>query len=395
MIKNSKPEYLMSTKNEKTAISRSIVATIRKNNGYFLERSKNMQYYYDIGDAKATEKTSQALREGQSKLRKKMIDHGIIADDLQSSPTEHMISHSPTNRTSQIDPNPVFVGDDSCSSVEKQDTDVIQQQQSKLEASLHRMFNDIQPKPILEQSSQGIGNYHFQPTNRPRNTNECRYDKPQSRIVTPPTTPPNQPNQQIDRKMRRRMSNEMFCPFSDDEIGTDIIENTNASNNNIMGDENFDDSNSIMTFDMDDEEMIDEEEDDLLASSLHSYQSIFPTTTPLPSLTNHFRALSELKDNIPMFDNDGDRTMFQHANSSQPSPISKHLRALSELKDQVPAYPPFSGQRNNAGFNNHSQNQHFNGQFNGNFPRNHQPMDGSSMEFESSLVFPSQVNFVN
>lgn len=40
MIKSSKPVYLMSSKNEKTAISRSIVATIRQNNGRFLERSK-------------------------------------------------------------------------------------------------------------------------------------------------------------------------------------------------------------------------------------------------------------------------------------------------------------------------------------------------------------------
>ena len=76
MIDSNKETYRISTKEEKTAISRSIVATIRNQQGRFLaERNK---LWYDIGDAKATEKTSQALREKQPELRQRMID---INDD--------------------------------------------------------------------------------------------------------------------------------------------------------------------------------------------------------------------------------------------------------------------------------------------------------------------------
>jgi hypothetical protein len=88
LIKSNKATYLISTKEEKTAISRSIVATIREQQRGFLERGKD-KIWYDIGDAKATEKTSQALREGQPDLRQKMIDEGIIIKDpstMYSSP---------------------------------------------------------------------------------------------------------------------------------------------------------------------------------------------------------------------------------------------------------------------------------------------------------------------
>lgn len=83
LINSNKPTYLLSTKEEKTGISRSIVAAIREQQGQFLEQRGNDQIWYDIGDAKATEKTSQALREGQPKLRQKMIDKGIIKDSYK------------------------------------------------------------------------------------------------------------------------------------------------------------------------------------------------------------------------------------------------------------------------------------------------------------------------
>jgi len=98
LINSSKPIYLISTKEEKTSISRSIVAAIRDQQGQFLEQRRpprvgggtkdeqnKITEWYDIGDAKATEKTSQALREGQPKLRQKMIEKGIIKDVSDNS----------------------------------------------------------------------------------------------------------------------------------------------------------------------------------------------------------------------------------------------------------------------------------------------------------------------
>lgn len=78
LVNLNKPLYIKCLKTEKLKISRSIVAAIREQQGRFLERDVKKQTWYDIGDKKAIEKTSQALREGQPKLRQKMIDSGQI-----------------------------------------------------------------------------------------------------------------------------------------------------------------------------------------------------------------------------------------------------------------------------------------------------------------------------
>mmetsp|Transcript_31361 Transcript_31361/g.66563 ORF Transcript_31361/g.66563 Transcript_31361/m.66563 type:complete len:511 (-) Transcript_31361:203-1735(-) len=65
--------YAKCPKTDKIKISRGIVAAVRELGGRFLEMDERTQVYYDIGDKKATEKTSQALREGLSKIRKQMF----------------------------------------------------------------------------------------------------------------------------------------------------------------------------------------------------------------------------------------------------------------------------------------------------------------------------------
>lgn len=58
------------------AISRSIVEAVRCMNppGRFLEKSPDTGLYSDIGDKKAIEKTSQALRDGAASLRKQLSE---------------------------------------------------------------------------------------------------------------------------------------------------------------------------------------------------------------------------------------------------------------------------------------------------------------------------------
>lgn len=51
------------------------MAAIRQLGGRFLELDERSGLYNDIGDKKATEKTSQALREGQTKIRKDMYNN--------------------------------------------------------------------------------------------------------------------------------------------------------------------------------------------------------------------------------------------------------------------------------------------------------------------------------
>jgi hypothetical protein len=78
LVNLNKGLYITCLKTEKLKISRSIVAAIREQKGRFLERDAKRGTWYDIGDKKAIEKTSQALREGQPKLRAKMVEMGQI-----------------------------------------------------------------------------------------------------------------------------------------------------------------------------------------------------------------------------------------------------------------------------------------------------------------------------
>ena len=76
LVNLNKGLYITCLKTEKLKISRSIVAAIREQNGRFLEKNATDDQWYDIGDKKAIEKTSQALREGQPKLRQRIVEMG-------------------------------------------------------------------------------------------------------------------------------------------------------------------------------------------------------------------------------------------------------------------------------------------------------------------------------
>ncbi len=73
LIKERQQEYTTCMKAEKLKISRSIVEHVRKEyRGRFLVRDSTTKSWYDIGEKKAVEKTSQALREGQPKRWEKI-----------------------------------------------------------------------------------------------------------------------------------------------------------------------------------------------------------------------------------------------------------------------------------------------------------------------------------
>lgn len=72
LVKLNKSFYMTCLKTEKQKISQSIVLVIRDQNGRFLERDANKGVWFDIGDKKAVEKTSQALRD--CKLEEKMAN---------------------------------------------------------------------------------------------------------------------------------------------------------------------------------------------------------------------------------------------------------------------------------------------------------------------------------
>ena len=58
---------------DKAKVSQGIVAAIRVFGGRFLEYDKESKTYHEIGDTMAQKKTSQALREGQKKIRQQIL----------------------------------------------------------------------------------------------------------------------------------------------------------------------------------------------------------------------------------------------------------------------------------------------------------------------------------
>eukprot|EP00529_Nitzschia_sp_RCC80_P016466 CAMPEP_0113463330 /NCGR_PEP_ID=MMETSP0014_2-20120614/12585_1 /TAXON_ID=2857 /ORGANISM="Nitzschia sp." /LENGTH=668 /DNA_ID=CAMNT_0000355287 /DNA_START=288 /DNA_END=2294 /DNA_ORIENTATION=+ /assembly_acc=CAM_ASM_000159 len=87
LVNLNKGLYVTCMKSEKVRISRSIVSAIREQKGRFLERDGEHGKWYDIGDKKAIEKTSQALRENQPKLRKKIMESGLPTSAMPNSST--------------------------------------------------------------------------------------------------------------------------------------------------------------------------------------------------------------------------------------------------------------------------------------------------------------------
>eukprot|EP00587_Corethron_hystrix_P000757 CAMPEP_0113306466 /NCGR_PEP_ID=MMETSP0010_2-20120614/5704_1 /TAXON_ID=216773 ORGANISM="Corethron hystrix, Strain 308" /NCGR_SAMPLE_ID=MMETSP0010_2 /ASSEMBLY_ACC=CAM_ASM_000155 /LENGTH=556 /DNA_ID=CAMNT_0000161135 /DNA_START=362 /DNA_END=2032 /DNA_ORIENTATION=- /assembly_acc=CAM_ASM_000155 len=76
LVASKKRQYLQSSKRDKPTVSKEIVAEIRTLNpsGRFLTKNNKTGLWDDIGDKKAREKTSQALREGAPEIRDKIME---------------------------------------------------------------------------------------------------------------------------------------------------------------------------------------------------------------------------------------------------------------------------------------------------------------------------------
>ena len=78
-------------KNDKPAISRAIVRSIRETNGRFLKKDEKSGLWYEIGDDAAREKTSQALRQRAPEMRKLLFD--TEREEARAAAEEHMRNH--------------------------------------------------------------------------------------------------------------------------------------------------------------------------------------------------------------------------------------------------------------------------------------------------------------
>jgi hypothetical protein len=109
IVSLNKEIYATCPKTEKLRISKSIVAAVRDINARFLEREDgkvshsldekdedgNPVTWRDIGNKRAIEKTSQALREGQPKLLKKLTDGNVQVNHGGAAPHQFSLSDPP------------------------------------------------------------------------------------------------------------------------------------------------------------------------------------------------------------------------------------------------------------------------------------------------------------
>lgn len=82
------PQYITSKKRDKKFIAAKVVEIIRESGGRFLQKINDVQWI-DIGDKKAIEKTSQALREGMDVRHKKALQECHEAVLNQSLDGQH------------------------------------------------------------------------------------------------------------------------------------------------------------------------------------------------------------------------------------------------------------------------------------------------------------------
>lgn len=84
LVRLKQEEYLKATKREKAGVAKEIVEIIRNlaPSGRFLKKDPHMPgVWIEIGDRKAREKTSQALREGAPELREELNSDKMQAED--------------------------------------------------------------------------------------------------------------------------------------------------------------------------------------------------------------------------------------------------------------------------------------------------------------------------
>jgi hypothetical protein len=88
LINMHRRAYLKARKNDKPAISRAIVRSIRDANGRFMRKEEKTGLWFEIGDDAAREKTSQALRQRAPEMRKLLFD--TEREEARSVAEDHM-----------------------------------------------------------------------------------------------------------------------------------------------------------------------------------------------------------------------------------------------------------------------------------------------------------------
>ena len=105
LVAANKQLYITLPKRQKMLLSRSIVNAVRSQNppGRFLQKDSKTKSWSDVGDQKAQEKTSQALREGAPDIRKKVANQVTSSTDdvtTEVKGTDDAVATNPSTSSS-------------------------------------------------------------------------------------------------------------------------------------------------------------------------------------------------------------------------------------------------------------------------------------------------------
>jgi hypothetical protein len=101
LVKASQPAYLVAKRRDKPRIAAAIVAVVRARSGRFLKKHLGDHSWRDVGNVRAREKTSQALREGAPELRGNVEAYRTQTQLLTDAVNGNAL---PTNKSSEMTP---------------------------------------------------------------------------------------------------------------------------------------------------------------------------------------------------------------------------------------------------------------------------------------------------
>ena len=150
--------YLKARKNDKPAISRSIVQYMRERKGRFLKKDEKKGQWFEIGDDNAREKTSQALRQRAPQFRQILSNNedSVIPKPHELLKARHFMQSRQAQETRMISPssNP----DCNVMGNELLDPSLSMQNQQAVHLSLAQLNSALQEKEILLSQIKNLKN---------------------------------------------------------------------------------------------------------------------------------------------------------------------------------------------------------------------------------------------
>lgn len=108
LVQEFQPIYLLARRKEKPLLARTIVLIIRKRGGRFLKKDEETGELYEVGDAKAEAKTSQALREGLDVRATKSASSSLMDKKKKKSPGKSPKEKTAEKKDSDAEPQSVL-----------------------------------------------------------------------------------------------------------------------------------------------------------------------------------------------------------------------------------------------------------------------------------------------